>query len=271
MPRLKIRVELNKGGIGISLSKLVAIADQTQRFLDMVAQDIGIESPQWVAKEFDNNSVDFNCECLVGDEYLERRGSGALTVVAEGRRDDAEFANVIRPSTWRQFAEIVRPIDPDEVIGFGIYNGTDVAKFIQISKERYIQESERRPQFIKYYGQIQGIIHSFLKESNHPKLVIRELATKELVNCFFDAGNPDMYDSAIRMLKNPDMVLFVEGEVEENRDTGVVVSVRVKDFSPAPKFNLAEFKKGVGAFPGLTGELATEAFVDKIRQHGEAP
>ena len=271
MAKLKIRIELNKGRVGIPLSKLVAIGAETEKFLKMICEDIGIASPTWVAKDFENNSVDFDCECLLEEDKMEHRGYTAIRLVVQGKRNDSEFGRIIRPATWRQFAEIVRPIDADETVGFGVYNGKPKAEMFSVPKERLHEESELSPLVGKYYGEVQGIVHAFYKGSDEPKLVIRELSSKALVDCFFDTKNKAMYQTAVQLLEDPNAVIFVEGEIEENRDTGIVNNVKVKDFRLAPKFNLVKFESGIGSFPNLTGEATTEDFIERIRTNGNHP
>ena len=269
MPKIIFRVELNKGRVGIPLSKLVSIVAETSQFLELLAEDIGLKSATWVAKDFDNNSVDFNCECLVEDFETERRGQSALRVVANNNRGDSIFANIIRPKTWRQFAEITKTIDDDEKVNIGIVNGSGSPEMFSISKERLIEENARRPKTAKYFGEIQGIVHAFYKEVDEPKFVIRELSSKRLVDCFFDKKNVEMYKHAVKLLEDQHGVVFVEGEVTESLDDGIAESVKVSDFRPAPTFDVEKFEKGIGAFPNITSGQSTERYIEEFREHGE--
>ncbi|MDE0297654.1 MAG: hypothetical protein OXN17_03405 [Candidatus Poribacteria bacterium] len=132
-----------------------------------------------------------------------------------------------------------------------------------MSKEAAIRVIEDSPQVVAYYGEIQGIVDAFYKESTSPKLVIRELSTRTLVDCFFA---PDMYQVAVETLLKPNAVIFVEGEVSEDRAKGQVTSIQVADFRPAPDFDDEWIDSFVGSFLEYTGNLSTEEFIREVRQ-----
>jgi hypothetical protein len=64
MPRIKVRVEMKKGGVGVKLHQLAGISEQSLVFLTMLCKDAGIpvEREQWIALNFDDQSVDYDCE-----------------------------------------------------------------------------------------------------------------------------------------------------------------------------------------------------------------
>ncbi len=78
MARLRIRIELNRGGVGVPLHKLSSVVHEAQKFFQMVAQDVHIEKNQgeWLAFDFDNESLNFTAE-YVGP-VLGRAGSSLL-------------------------------------------------------------------------------------------------------------------------------------------------------------------------------------------------
>jgi hypothetical protein len=119
-----------------------------------------------------------------------------------------------------------------------------------------------RPETVQYFGEIQGIVHAFYKGSDHPKLVIRELISEQLVDCFFRA---EMYRNAVEVLLDPDSIVFVEGEVVENTSQNKIESIDVSDFRLAPEFNLNSYEALLGNVSGLTGELTTEEFIREFR------
>ena len=124
MRHIRIRVELNKGRVGIPLDKLAAITRDTVEFLGSLTQDLGLEEPgrAWLAEHFDNSSVDFDCRFAVPlqEDCALRLGSGLRMVLANDY-SDATTAMLIRPETRRRYARIARPLDADEVARFGIY------------------------------------------------------------------------------------------------------------------------------------------------------
>ena len=116
------------------------------------------------------------------------------------------------------------------------------------------------------WGEVQGVVHAFFKEVERPYLKIRELSTRQLVNCYFE---PAMYGAAVEILSDPQAVVFVEGWLREDRETGQVTDIEVTDFRLAPEFPLASYRAGLGAVPDYTGALSTSEFIDRMRHHGQ--
>jgi hypothetical protein len=116
MARLRVRVELNRGGVGIPLHKLASVVQESQRFFQMLAQDVHIEKDrgEWLAFDLDNGSLNFTAE-YVGPVSTEQ--------VSEFY---AAFDGVtsLRRATIAQFTRIAEAIGEDELIGFGLY-GSD--------------------------------------------------------------------------------------------------------------------------------------------------
>ena len=124
---------------------------------------------------------------------------------------------------------------------------------------------EDTSQVAAYYGEIQGIVHAFYKEDASLKLVTRELSTRTLVDCSF---TPDMYKAAVETLLEPNAVIFVEGEVSEDRAKGQVASIQVADFRPAPDFDDTWIDSFVGIYPEYTENMTIEQFIREVRQDG---
>ena len=120
MARLRVRIELNRGGVGIPLHKLSSVVEEAQKFFQMVAQDVHIEKNQgeWLAFDFDNGSLNFTAE-YVGPVSAE-----------QVRAFYAAFDGVtsLRRATIYQFTRIANAIGEDELIGFGLYQSDQEAE-----------------------------------------------------------------------------------------------------------------------------------------------
>ena len=113
MSRLRIRMELNRGGVGVPLHKLASVVDEAQKFFRMLGEDVHIDngSGVWLGCDFDNKSLNFTAEYVGPVEP------------AQVREFYAAFDGVtlLRRATIAQFARIANSIDEDELIGFGLY------------------------------------------------------------------------------------------------------------------------------------------------------
>src|SRR5437868_7561805 len=113
MARLRVRVELNRGGVGVPMHKLSSVVQEAQRFFQMLAQDVRIETDRgdWLAFDFDHESLNFTAE------YVGPVSSDQVHEFC------AAFDGVtsLRRATIAQFTRIADAIGEDELIGFGLY------------------------------------------------------------------------------------------------------------------------------------------------------
>jgi len=113
MSRLRVRVELNRGGVGVPLHKLASVVHEAQRFFDMLAEDVHIatEGGEWLGFDFDNESLNFTAEFVgpVSQEQIQ-----AFYAAFDGTTS-------LRRATIAQFTQITEAIGEDELIGFGLY------------------------------------------------------------------------------------------------------------------------------------------------------
>ena len=267
MNNLRIRVELNRGRQGMPLGKLVEVTKETVRFLALFSRDMGLADAErrWVAERFENNSVDFDCRYAVDvDEPVAARCRQGFHAVFGNDYSSSDVAVFIRPETRHQYARIARPIDPDEVVVFGLYNNgeTQPREVFKLTKDQAREIEEPHAEARISYGEVQGTTHAFFKEVERPYLKIRELSNQQLVNCFFPR---EMYRGAVELLQDPDAVVFVEGWVKEDPETGFVTEIDVVDFRLAPAFSPETLQQGFGSIPDYTGALSTGEFLEQVR------
>lgn len=119
MARLRIRVELNRRESGVPMAKMVSVVEETQKFLNLLAEDVQIatEPAEWMAADFDSESLNFTAEYT--------RPVSTEQVRAFGEAFNGSTS--LRQTTIAQFTQIADAIGEDELIGFGIFQ-TDEEK-----------------------------------------------------------------------------------------------------------------------------------------------
>ena len=60
MSDLKVKLELNRGRVGVPLERLAKVAEEARKFLDMFADDVELGDGEWIAQQFTNGSVSFD-------------------------------------------------------------------------------------------------------------------------------------------------------------------------------------------------------------------
>src|SRR5512142_135321 len=136
MSRLRVRIELNRGGVGVPLEKLASVVQQAQAFFRMLGEDVHIDQSQgeWLGFDFDHESLNFTAE-FVGPVTAEQ--VGAFHSAFDGTTG-------LRRATIAQFAHIADAIEEDEVIGFGLYlnEGDDPAEWRCLSRRDALRIAE---------------------------------------------------------------------------------------------------------------------------------
>ena len=136
MSRLRVRIELNRGGVGVPLNKLASVVQQAQSFFRMLGNDVHIDQSQgdWLGFDFDHESLNFTAE-FVGAVTSEQ--VAAFHAAFDG-------TTPLRRATIAQFARIADAIEEDEVIGFGLYlhDGEDPEEWRCLSRRDALRIAE---------------------------------------------------------------------------------------------------------------------------------
>ena len=136
MSRLRVRIELNRGGVGVPLNKLASVVQQAQSFFRMLGDDVHIDQSQgdWLGFDFDHESLNFTAE-FVGAVTHEQ--VAAFHAAFDG-------TTPLRRATIAQFARIADAIEEDEVIGFGLYlnDSDDPAEWRCLSRRDALRIAE---------------------------------------------------------------------------------------------------------------------------------
>src|SRR5260370_32738370 len=117
MARWRVAIELNRGGVGVPLHKVVSVVEEAQKFFHMLGEDVRIGKGQgeWLGFDFEHESLNFTAE-YVGPVTAEQ--VQAFYAAFDG-------TTALRRGTIAQFARITTAIGEDEMIGFGLYQSGD--------------------------------------------------------------------------------------------------------------------------------------------------
>src|SRR5579872_6342035 len=148
MARLRIRIELNRGGIGVPLDKLASVVDEARKFFCLLAEDIHIDQSQgdWLGFDFGNESLNFTAE-FIGPVTAEQ--VSAFHAAFDGTTS-------LRRTTIAQFARITEAIEQDELIGFGLYlsdEGNEPSDWRCLSRRDALRITEEIQMLIEASGE----------------------------------------------------------------------------------------------------------------------
>jgi hypothetical protein len=269
MARIKVRFELNKGRTGAPLSKLGDISKQAERFLRALAIDLTIDvrAGEWLAVNFKNGSVSYDAEFQgeITPAEVDAFNRG-LEFLADFDPQSEGANGSVSSNTILEFARLGKSIDPDEVIGLGIYGRNRVKpkmRWISYARTADIRGEIGTP--IPGYGSVQGIIHSLQKEAERPYFRLRELSTEALVSCYYPIR---LYSDVARALQERTNILHVAGNMLFDRAARAIAELSVERIETARMLSAAEFETMFGSMPNFTGDLSTDEWIDTVRSNG---
>lgn len=266
MARLRVRIEMNKGRVGVPLEKLAAVVAETEKFLNMLAEDVRLLGKhEWLGFDFENNSLDFNAEYA-----YEVRERDIITFNSEF--DDLRRGKPparARTATRNQYARIAEPLDPDEAIEFGLYRPqSSKPELLPLDKKRAaLLIGHQEP--IESHASIQGRIHSVFIGAEPPHFMLRELATGRLIHCEYD--NDEAYEQLAKALQDKGVVVHVYGMSRISLSERKVENLRAQNIVIAETMSEGEFEEFFGCAPDLTGKETTEEFIQRIREREDEP
>lgn len=260
--RLRFRVELNPGGDGVSMAKLASVTLETEKFLKLLISDLGVEDQagNWIAKDFDNNSVDYTSEYVGLVNQIDADNfDSALLYVTDENIDLTQLPVRIRPATIAQYSNIAQKIDNDEAVTFGIYNGRGIREHRKLSKQTALQIQQQIKDAdypVEYLGTIQGVIHSQIFEGKDESFRIRELYSENLIKCLYDKRQ---YSEIVSALKKKGAVVFVSGWVTATKLQRQPNSIKIARIEVAPDYVQGDVDRFIGLFASSTREENQES------------
>ena len=251
------------------MEKLGEISRQAERFLRALAADVklAVKKGEWLAVNFENGSVSYDAEFQGEvDEGTARAYLSALRFVTDYDAETEGANGLVTDATLLEYAKIGQIIDPDEVIGIGLYDGRSRKpkwRTITYNKTSRIRGQMEAP--ISSYGSVQGLIYSLIKEADKPHFRLRELASEHLVRCYY---TNEQYPLVYSALRERSLVVHVSGYTFD-RITRSVITVEVDRIDSTEALSGADFERFFGNSPALTGEMETEEFIEAARGNGE--
>jgi hypothetical protein len=266
MAQFRMRIHLEQGQKGIRLASLASLAGETQKFLRMVGEDVGVEGLQsdWIATDFKNGSLSFNVESMgTADEDQVVRFRHAVSNISSYEPQRQRQPAGIRSETIVQFAKIPTVVDAGESLRLGMYsNGTPTPEWVPLTKQHAVGVIEYFEDRTEYQGMVHGIVHSLYKEAEPPYFDVRDISTGQLVKCLF---SPELYRQVVAMLTQKDAVVMVAGTIRARRSDRRIDEITVEKMEAAPSLSAEQFEQFFGCAPNLTGGKSTTRYIGRLR------
>jgi hypothetical protein len=260
MTFLRIKFIFNKGRHGIPFGKLTDISKEVERFLDAFSKDMQLKDGEWIAEKFKNGSVETDVVCIgeFPDAVL-LNSRKALTQLANPETSVNDLSYGLRNSTFLQFAKMAFPLEADDAIGIGIYNGSNRPKKYELSKQRALEIEKQVIQRTEQYGSVQGTITALFKGGQSTIHISENLTNKRII-CFYPSH---YYKKIIELLEERERIVNVEGWM--TIINGEIDKLIIKTLEPLEIYREGDIEKMFGSDPDFTGNLSTDEFIDQMR------
>jgi hypothetical protein len=266
MAQIKVRIELNKGRTGAPLDKLGDVARQFDRFLRSLAADLKLPPKPngWLAVAFRNGSISW--DAALQEEVTESQVNSfnqALEFVTDFDPDSESTNGLVSDASLLQFAKLGECIDPDEVIGIGVYaGGRSKLKWRRIEYRRASRIRRAIEEPIASYGSLQGLLHAVILEGVRPYFAVHELGAEKLVKCYYEQR---LYDDVIGALARRNAVIHATGDMKLDRASRSIGEMEVERIDKVDSLSDEEFRSFFGMAPNLTGEMSTSDYIREYR------
>lgn len=266
MAQVKVRIELNKGRKGAPLEKLGDVSRQLDRFLRALAADLKLDVKRgdWLAVNFRNGSISWDVALQeeVSDAQA-RRFTTCLEFIADFDSDSESTNGLVSENTLLQYSKLGEHIDPDEVIGIGMYSPERRRlKWRRIDYRRASRIRRAIEEPLVAYGSIQGALASVILEGRRPYFTVRELASDQTVRCYYDLR---LYDEVVRALSQRNAIIHASGDLRLDRATRAVGEMEVERIDRIEPLTDEEFRAFIGMAPDLTGQQSTQEYITEHR------
>lgn len=269
MSKLRIRIKLNPGGAGVRMDKLAKVSGETETFLRFLATDLGIAVSigDWVAKEFTNSSVEYSAE-LARSVYEADRGAfnGAIGYFTDFSPQVTRPDRRFKPRTYKQFVDIGKHLDTDEVMGIGLFPNelADTVEWKRVERQPALELEKALLTPLEYEGAVFGRLGTWYRESDYFDL--RDLSSESIVKCRYTKS---MYRTVYELFEDKDAIVSVAGRIRADRIERTAKEISVRKVKARRPLSEKEFESFFGVAPDMTGEEPTSAFIERQRGDGE--
>ena len=267
MALIQVRFEINRGGQGAPLDKLAEIAQKAERFLRSLAVDLSMDSAKgdWLAINFANGSVSFDAAFEAAPSV---NSVHAYTAAVRALIEYDPIEGVPHPDvgekTLEQFCRLGELMEPHERLGIGLYDGKPVGepaewRYLTRRKAAEIRQELDRP--VVVYSSVQGVIHSWFKESDPPYFNLRDAAGQVLVKCLYPEK---LYPTLVGAFHERNTVVHAAGTGRFIAGGRLLIELNVDRLQTIRPLSEAEFNSLFGIAPGFTGEMNTAEYVEAL-------
>lgn len=262
MKKIKLKVRLNKGQLGISVKKMSAITGGICTFLDTFCEDLSIKIPSdsWLATKPNESSFGFTVESPIELELeQERIFSVSFLNLVKNESKNGHLSN----RTYYNYSKIIESAGLGDTVEFGFSNDEGGGEsWLELTKEVSSEIGAKIQRAVEERGAIQGVFHSVFFKAEPPYFMVRELSTGDLVKCVY---NKKDYNTITSLIQKSNGVVHIAGLITWNTLNKKIDNLQAEKFEAGLEGTDQDFDDFFGCDPNITGGLPTGEYVRTLR------
>ena len=251
------------------MDTLAKHAEGALAYLKSLSADLGLPPEQslWVAKEFRNGSLIYTAENLYNVEpELVEKANAATSAISSCKGKRERVPAFVSEQTIGNFAAMRAPFARDDVVRVGPVGIDNKAKWASVSYLAFDAIARMIEGKVSYVGSVIGSTYEWNKGARDPYIVVRDLATNDLVKCTY---KKDDYAKVRALFDRETDTVIVYGVVIYDRILDKTEITHATDFESIQPLADTEISALFGSLPKLTGSMSSAEYVRQFREESE--
>lgn len=265
MSTIRIKFKVYPGREGLPMDTLAKHAEGALAFLRSLSNDLGLPADQsfWVAKNFKNGSLIYTAENhLAVDESVVLKANAATIALATCKGKRERVPNFVSEQTIGNFAGMRSPFSRDDAVRVGPVGLDNKSKWTTVSYLAFDAIAKMIEGRVTYFGSVMGTTYEWNKGARDPYIVVRDLATDDLVKCTYRKSD---YSKVRALFDRESDAVVVYGTIVYDRILEKTEVTLATDFESIVPLSDVELNEVFGSVPSLTAGKSSAEYVRQYR------
>lgn len=265
LKQIKIHIKLAHGLNSVPIRKLAEQMDKLALLIESTVEEIGLDFDEnWQAANFASSSCAYDLYSPQEiDEYKIDEFNSKLTTILSPQSSDLILLDGFNRKTIKRAIDFADSLGSGEKAEICLDSPTSGEKAkLEVAKGSLGKHLDFYSYAPVYIGSIMGELYSWTSGGHKPFIKIRDIATTQLVNCFYEKK---LHDDIFTLFTKRAAMVIVTGEIKYDPISLKHEMVKITDYEFAPEFSQEAFDNFFGMLPGVTGGISSAEYIRMLR------